>query len=194
MFIKVILYIWSKVFYRNIWDLKQYLCQHEEKPSFLNKYFIAVYDKRHSENGSYIGYKADFREIPIFPHGIIGIFVSGGSKVGGNCVIYQQVTIGSNTLIDSPRFGSPSIGNNVLIGAGAKIIGKVTVGDNVRIGANAVVVRDVPANCTVVGDGRIIHKDGILDNRFFAFSQTQGKWGYFKNGKFVIDENINLKV
>lgn len=64
-------------------------------------------------------------------------------------MIYQQVTIGSNDLQNS-RGGAPTIDNNCLIGAGAKIIGNVHVGNNVRIGANAIVVDDVPDNCTVV--------------------------------------------
>lgn len=63
-------------------------------------------------------------------------------------MIYQQVTIGSNDLQNSR--GAPTIGNNCLIGAGAKIIGNVHVGNNVRIGSNAIVVDDVTDNCTVV--------------------------------------------
>ena len=82
------------------------------------------------------------------PHGFYGIFISQRAKVGEGCVIYQQVTIGSNDLHNSR--GAPTIGNNCLIGAGAKIIGNVHVGNNVRIGANALVVDDVPDNCTVV--------------------------------------------
>lgn len=84
------------------------------------------------------------------PHGLAGIYVSFGAKVGPGCTILHQVTIGSNTFRDSAGMGAPVIGSNVFIGAGAKIIGKVTVGDNARIGANCVVTRDVPANATVV--------------------------------------------
>lgn len=83
----------------------------------------------------------------ITPHGFYGIFISQRDKIGEGCIIFQQVTIGSNEL----QFGgAPTIGNNCLIGAGAKIIGNVHIGNNVRIGANAVVVDDVPDNCTVV--------------------------------------------
>ena len=77
------------------------------------------------------------------PHGFYGIFISQRAKVGEGCVIYQQVTIGSNDLHNSR-------GGGHLIGAGAKIIGNIHVGNNVRIGANAIVVDDVPDNCTVV--------------------------------------------
>lgn len=82
------------------------------------------------------------------PHGFYGIFISQRAKIGKGCVIYHQVTIGSNDLKNSG--GAPRIGNNCLIGAGAKVIGNVYVGNHVRIGANAIVVDDIPDNCTVV--------------------------------------------
>ena len=103
----------------------------------------------------------------VFPHGIYGIFISQGAQIGDNCTIFHQVTIGSNTLPDSKYFGSPKIGKNVYIGAGAKIIGNVTIGDNVRIGANAVVTKDIPDNATVVqASPRIILHNEVRDNRF----------------------------
>ena len=61
-----------------------------------------------------------------------------------NFTIYQNATIGYNN-------GFPTIGNNVFIGAGAVVIGKIRIGNNVKIGAGAVVIEDVPDNCTVVG-------------------------------------------
>ena len=102
-----------------------------------------------------------------FPHGLSGIFISEGAAIGDSAVIFQQVTIGSNTLLDSKGKGAPIIGNNVYIGAGAKIIGGVRIGDNVRIGANAIVTNDVPDNTTVVMEHpRIIIHDYVTDNRF----------------------------
>jgi len=74
-----------------------------------------------------------------------GTFVSA-TKIGENCWINQQVTIGYTNETDIP-----SIGNNVAILAGAKILGKVSIGDNVTIGANTVVIEDVPSNATVMG-------------------------------------------
>lgn len=74
-------------------------------------------------------------------------------------MIFQQVTIGSNTIKGHIRYGSPLIGDNVYIGAGAKVIGKIKIGNNCRIGANCVVTIDIPDNCTVVsGTPRIIEK------------------------------------
>lgn len=127
------------------------------------------------EKGSWISIGADFASPPVFPHGIIGVFVSGGTKIGDNCVIFQQVTIGSNTLIDSTGFGAPVIGNNCYIGAGAKIIGNVIVGNNVRIGANAVVVRNISDNSVVVtGEQKVLTPHYTLDNRFYH--RYNGEW------------------
>ncbi|MDO4333567.1 MAG: serine acetyltransferase [Eubacteriales bacterium] len=101
------------------------------------------------ENGG-----AAFKGKPHFPHGIKGIFIAADAQIGENVTIYQQVTIGVKNFGDDR---APIVGNNVIIGAGAKIIGPVVVGNNVAIGANAVVVKDVPEGCTVVGNpGRII--------------------------------------
>ena len=80
----------------------------------------------------------------------------GGHSIGKNCWINQLVVIGFS---DSGK--APTIGDNVHIAAGAKVIGDVTIGDNSIIGANAVVVKDVPPNCTVVGvPAYIIKRDG----------------------------------
>ena len=86
-----------------------------------------------------------------------GTFVSA-EKIGENCWINQQVVIGYSNETDIP-----SIGNNVTIHAGAKIIGKVRVGDNATIGANSVVIRDVPPNVTVMGvPAKVIWSKGPL--------------------------------
>lgn len=110
----------------------------------------------------------------VTPHGLAGIFISYGARIGEGCTIFHQVTIGSNTLPDSRGQGAPTIGRNVYIGAGAKIIGAVTVGDNARIGANAVVTFDVPANATVVQEApRVILHDAPRDNTFIPWAQFQ---------------------
>jgi len=70
-------------------------------------------------------------------------------KIGKNCSIGQGVTIGSKGAGKSN--GWPTLGDNVYIGAGAKIIGNIVIGNNVSIGANAVVTKDIPDNCTAVG-------------------------------------------
>lgn len=106
----------------------------------------------------------------VYPHGLSGVFISNGASIGYGCVIFQQVTIGSNALDDSKNNGYPVVGKNCYIGAGAKIIGNVKVGDNVRIGANTVVTKDVPDNATVVGaKNRVIEHNYELNNRFVAY-------------------------
>ncbi|MEE6637648.1 serine acetyltransferase [Limosilactobacillus pontis] len=86
-----------------------------------------------------------------------GIVIHGNCKIGDYCVIRQQVTIGNKGINDD---GCPIIGNNVEIGAGAKIIGNVSIGDNSKIGANAVVTKSFPNNSILVGvPARNIAKD-----------------------------------
>ena len=97
----------------------------------------------------------------VLEHGGNGVIIHSASKIGNNVVIYQQVTIGGyglshfdkeyrdNNIAKSE--GCPVIGNNVVIGAGAKILGNIKIGNNARIGANAVVLKDVPDGATAVG-------------------------------------------
>ena len=134
----------------------------------LSKYFnIYLHNKLMLKNNARIPYSVEIGGKPCFPHGLNGIFISLKAKIGKNCVIFHQVTIGSNTLDSSKNCGAPNIGDNVFIGCGAKIIGGVTIGDNVRIGANCVVVEDVPPNSTVVmGKPRIILHNDKRDNTF----------------------------
>lgn len=86
----------------------------------------------------------NFLSKPILGHGIKGIVIAGEAKIGLNCRIGHQVTIGRS------RGGVPTIGNDVYIGCGAKIFGDIKIGNNVRIGANCVVFENVPDNTTVV--------------------------------------------
>lgn len=93
-----------------------------------------------------------------------GLFIQHGfatiiaaESIGDNCWINQQVTVGY-----AADGGKPTLGNNVVINAGAKVIGGVQVGSNTKIGANAVVVKSTPANVTVVGiPARIVKRDGV---------------------------------
>ena len=125
-------------------------------PYFLKFPFIVLYKTLNIIYGSTIPLAAQFNGIPILPHGLHGVFISKGAVIGKNVTIFHQVTIGSIDT-ESKFPGAPTIGNDVLIGAGAKILGGITVGNNVRIGANAVVIKSVPDNSTVVGvPGKII--------------------------------------
>jgi serine O-acetyltransferase len=84
----------------------------------------------------------------VIDHGM-GVVIGETAEVGDDCYFYHQVTLGVARTMGGKRH--PTIGNNVIIGAGAKVLGPITVGDNARIGSNAVVVEPVPSDTTVVG-------------------------------------------
>ena len=82
-------------------------------------------------------------------HGM-GVVIGETCKIGNNVIIYQGVTLGA-TGNEKKFKRHPNIGNNVIIGSGAKVLGDISVGDNAKVGAGAVVLRDVKRNTTVVG-------------------------------------------
>ncbi|MBV8457424.1 MAG: serine O-acetyltransferase [Acetobacteraceae bacterium] len=84
----------------------------------------------------------------VIDHGM-GVVIGETAEVGDDCYFYHQVTLGVARTMSGKRH--PTVGNNVIIGAGAKVLGPITVGDNARIGSNAVVVDPVPPDTTVVG-------------------------------------------
>lgn len=91
-----------------------------------------------------------------------GIIISGYARFGDNCIVRNGVTVGLKNIDEK---AAPQIGNNVNIGAGAKLLGPITIGNNVDIGANAVVIRSVPDNSTAVGiPARIIPKTSEAEN------------------------------
>ena len=95
-------------------------------------------------------------------HGM-GVVIGETAEVGDRCLLYQGVTLGGTGKDHGKRH--PTLASNVVIGAGAKVLGAITVGANTRIGAGSVVVRDVEADCTVVGiPGRVIHQSGVRIN------------------------------
>lgn len=94
-------------------------------------------------------------------HGM-GIVIGETAEIGDDCTIYHGVTLGGTGHDTGKRH--PTIGNNVVIGAGAKVLGPFTVGDNSKIGASAVVLKAVPPNCTVVGNpGRVVRREGVSE-------------------------------
>ena len=91
-------------------------------------------------------------------HGM-GVVIGETTVVGDNVLLYQGVTLGGTGKEKGKRH--PTIGDSVVIGGGAKVLGNITIGDNSYVGANAVVVKNVPANSTVVGvPGRVTHQEG----------------------------------
>lgn len=87
-------------------------------------------------------------------HGM-GVVIGETAEIGEGCTLYHGVTLGGTSWQREKRH--PTLGNNVVVGAGAKILGPIRIGNNARIGSNSVVVKDVPADATVVGiPGRVI--------------------------------------
>lgn len=98
----------------------------------------------------------------VIDHGM-GIVIGETAEIGDDCLIYHGVTLGGTGKDSGKRH--PTIGNNVLIGTGAKVLGPFKVGDNSRIAANSVVLSEIPPNCTAVGiPARVVRRrDEIID-------------------------------
>ena len=95
-------------------------------------------------------------------HGM-GVVIGETAEIGNNCLLYQGVTLGGTGKNHGKRH--PTLRENVVVGAGAKVLGSITVGANTRIGAGSVVVRSVKGNSTVVGiPGRVVHQSGVKIN------------------------------
>ena len=108
-------------------------------------------------------------------HGM-GVVIGETSQIGNRCLLYQGVTLGGTGKDHGKRH--PTLEENVVVGAGAKVLGAITVGTNTRIGAGSVVLRDVDADSTVVGiPGRVIHQSGVKINPLAhsALPDTEGK-------------------
>lgn len=159
----------------------------------MKKFYLRLFYSRQAAEGAAISHVAVFGGVPCLPHGLYGIFISGGTQIGRNAVVFQHVTIGSNTLPDSKGLGSPVIGDNCYIGVGAKIIGNVRLGDNVRVGANCVVHTDVPDNSVVVSGKQIVIPRRQVLNRFYSY---KGRWVYYADGRWLeeTDEKTLAKL
>ena len=95
-------------------------------------------------------------------HGM-GVVIGETAEIGNRCLLYQGVTLGGTGKAHGKRH--PTLSENVVVGAGAKVLGAITIGTNTRIGAGSVVLRDVECDCTVVGiPGRVIHQSGVRIN------------------------------
>ena len=95
-------------------------------------------------------------------HGM-GVVIGETSEIGDRCLLYQGVTLGGTGKDSGKRH--PTLQENVVVGAGAKVLGAIQIGSNTRIGAGSVVVKNVEKNCTVVGiPGRVVHQSGVKIN------------------------------
>lgn len=144
---------------RKYWRRRDIVMSKNKVPKIIKVWFLLYLRKCDAFNcaaiATGIGAGAIFKSPPNLMHGLNGIVIHPTAKIGMNCTIHQQVTIGTRHINRSA-----TIGDNCFIGAGAKILGDIIIGDNVRIGANAVVLENVPSNCTVVGiPAKIVKKE-----------------------------------
>jgi serine O-acetyltransferase len=132
----------------------------------------------------------------------MGVVIGETCEIGNNVVIYQGVTLGGTGKEKGKRH--PTIGNNVVIASGAKVLGSFRIGDNVMIGANSVVLNEVPPNSTVVGiPGRIVKQNGkrldrlshnqVSDPIIDQFRQMQEQIDRMKKEIDVLQEQQRMK-
>ena len=135
---------------KKYWKYREYVTNSGKSSKILKYICLYKIKKMDAFNNASIGtnikQSAKFKTPPKLPHGLNDIIVSPFAVIGENCVIRQQVTIAQKE-----NGKAPTLGDNVVIGAGAKIIGEVNIGDNVVIGANAVVTKSFPKNCVIAG-------------------------------------------
>ena len=122
-------------------------------------------------------------------HGM-GVVIGETAEVGERCLLYQGVTLGGTGKDHGKRH--PTLAENVVVGAGAKVLGAITIGTNTRIGAGSVVVKNVDANCTVVGiPGRVIHQSGTRINPLAHSALPDAEAAIIRNLMQRIDELEN---
>ena len=148
--------------YPSFWAILKYRKAHK---LYLKKHYYRarrISQKAARKTGIEIHPGATIGEGLFIDHGH-GVVIGETAILGDNVTLYQGVTLGGTGKEQGKRH--PTIGNNVLVGAGAKILGSFTLGDNCKIGAGSVVLKDVPPNSTVVGvPGRIIIRNDVRVN------------------------------
>ena len=119
-------------------------------------------------------------------HGM-GVVIGETAEIGHHCLLYQGVTLGGTGKEHGKRH--PTLAENVVVGAGAKVLGAINIGANTRIGAGSVVVHDVDADCTVVGiPGRVIHQSGVRINPLAHSALPDAEANVIRNLMERIDE------
>ncbi len=152
--------------------------------SHVNRFFTGI----EIHPGAKIGKKV------FIDHGM-GVVIGETAEIGNNCLLYQGVTLGGTGKSHGKRH--PTLRENVVVGAGAKVLGSIIVGQNTRIGAGSVVVRNVDENSTVVGvPGRVVHQSGVKVNPLAHSALPDAEANVIKNLMDRIDhlENQILKL
>ncbi|AZV55529.1 serine acetyltransferase [Clostridium sp. AWRP] len=147
--IKNVIKNWVKGFnYDKYWNRREKIFDPHTNKILKMYYKLYIYRVNYKNNAD-INFIEEWGDCfqggrPTLGHNLNGIVIAAGARIGKNCFLSHQVTIGRS------RGGEPVIGDNVYIGPGAKIFGGIHVGNNVRIGANCIVFEDIPDNATVV--------------------------------------------
>ncbi|GGM86268.1 serine acetyltransferase [Dyadobacter beijingensis] len=137
------------------------LSQEHSKKSLLGLFYRLLYRRYGVKYGIQIPLSVKIGKGLLLPH-FGGIVVNSQSRIGDNCTLLHNVTIGNTKR--GEKKGAPSIGNRVYIGPGAVIVGGIVVGDNVLIAPNSYVNLDVPSNSVVVGNpARVIARENATD-------------------------------
>ncbi len=129
---------------------KVFFWRQEGKAGLKNDFLTIYLNRTARKHGGYIGKTAYFASRPRLPHGLHGIYISRYAKIGKECWIYQNVTIGE------VHGKAPTIGDHCLIGANAVLVGPIHIGNHVKIGAGAVVREDIPDGATVIAGSPMI--------------------------------------
>lgn len=142
------------------WKRRSIVIDPDNHTSILLKLYYLYYIKKTDAKfgcsfGTNLNSGSYFETPPQLPHGPYGIIVGHKWKIGKNCIIFHQVTLGNGGII----------GDNVLFSAGSKVLGDLVIGNNAKIGSNAVVIQDIPDNATVVlNKPRIIIRSNNTNN------------------------------
>ena len=124
----------------------------------------------------------------VIDHGM-GLVIGETAEIGDDCLIFHGVTLGGTGKDVGKRH--PTIGNNVLIGTGAKVLGPITIGDNARVAANSVVLKDIPEDCTAVGiPARVVRVAGKKVNYVQDVDQVQDVADPISNDLAALREEI----
>ena len=120
----------------------------------------------------------------------MGVVIGETSEIGDRCLLYQGVTLGGTGKDSGKRH--PTLQENVVVGAGAKVLGAIKIGSNTRIGAGSVVVKNVEKNCTVVGiPGRVVNQSGVNINPLAHSALPDAEGSVIKNLMDRIDHLEN---
>ncbi len=161
-------------FTHKLWKLKLPLVP--RLLSHINRLFTGI----EIHPGAKIGKKV------FIDHGM-GVVIGETAVIGNNCLLYQGVTLGGTGKSHGKRH--PTLKENVVIGAGAKVLGNIIVGANTRVGAGSVVVRNVEENSTVVGvPGRVVHQSGVKVNPLAHSALPDAEANVIKNLMDRIDQ------